>query len=151
MQLKTFRFFWAAMGCQEGKKMLSEGIKDKLTPTLTSFWSVEGGKMMQESGGGDNFFIAPKHHFYPLDSLKRCRNERLINLLLPHSFIVLLPWQPVAAQKDVRVLSRILFKKRPTIPAPLLNHYAPWQPHYYTILPALNKLPPDSYIILPPW
>ena len=121
-------------------------------PLLHLFGLLRGVKWCKSRGGGDNFFIASKHHFYPLDSPKRCRNERLINLLLPHSFIVLLPWQPVTAQKDVRVLSRILFKKdlpfQPTLKslcplaAPLLYHFTrseqvtPWLLHHFTTLAA---------------
>ena len=39
--------FFGLHGASNGVKWCkSEGVKDKLTPTLTSFWSVKGGKTM---------------------------------------------------------------------------------------------------------
>ena len=48
-------------------------------------------------------------------------------------------WKPNAVQKDVRVLSCNFLKK-----------FLPLQPHPYIILPPSEKIPPQSYTILPP-
>ena len=47
MNLKSLTSFWGCIRLPTGVKWCKSGlVKNKLTPTLTSLWSVKGGKMM---------------------------------------------------------------------------------------------------------
>ena len=95
------------------------------SPTLTSFYPSEQ--------------ITPTllHQFTPLDRPKRCKNGGLICRLPPHSYTILPPWKPNAAQKDVRILSCI-FLKNPPLAAPLLHHFTPLgSPTFTTFYPSI--------------
>ena len=91
----VFWLHWASMGVKWRK---SEGVKDKLNPTLTLtfFCSVKG--------------------------VKRCKSSGVISPL-PRLFSSFYPlWKLNAAQKIVRVLSCI-FLKNPRSGAPLLRNF----------------------------
>ena len=78
----------------------SEEVKDKLTPTRTSFWSVKASKMLQEFGC--NVEITPEilKHFSSLDMPKNVRKSGgLTYPVPPHSYNFSPRWNPNAAQR----------------------------------------------------
>ena len=80
------------------------------------------------------------HHFTP--GRTALTSIYPLGTIYPLTLTPFLPlWKPNAVQKDVKVLSCIFLKK-----------FLPLRTHSYNILPPppLNKLSPQSYIILPP-
>ena len=69
--------------------------------------------------------------------VKRCKSSGIICLLPPHSYTILTPWKPNAAQKDVIVLSCIFLKKTSHCSPNLTSFYPPWKPNSYIIFTPL--------------
>ena len=177
--LRLFGLHWASKGVKWCK---SEGVKNKLTPHSYIFFGRPRGVIWCKSEGvkdklpPNTYIVLP-----PLADQKRCKSGGLICLLPPHSYTILPPladqkrcksggyfffypltlapfyppWNPNAAQKDVRVLS-YNFLKNPLIAAPLLHHFpalAAQLLHHFIPPPQSNSyiiLHPQPYIALAP-
>ena len=123
------------------------------------FWG--GGRIPY--GGPNEFIFWPLllHHITSFDRPKRCKIGGRIKLFfIPQTYIILLPWSPLSAQKDVMALSSIFPKttshRSPTpielysLAAPFLHHFTSLHRTIFAISYPRSKSYPNTYIFLPP-